>query len=249
MQQKFIFLWGPSRSVSTAMQKAFQQRRDTITLFEPFADTYYFSTDRYTKMYGDKPEVAHRTFSYTCDEVFACAAPVIFMKEMAYFVSPYDFANFLDKATNTFIIRDPVLTLASRKRERKDEIGEHEFGFTAAKALWDHLCSRNPDTRPVIVDGERLRKDPEKVLRSYCEQIGLDFDPAMLTWAPGPIREFEPYEAESHKRWHKTLDTSSGFIKGAEIGGTLDMDTLTDSERAMLSRASSIYAELLVHTI
>lgn len=249
MTRRHIFLWGPSRSVSTAMQKAFQQRPDTQTLFEPFADTYYFSDDRYTTMYGDKPEVASKTFKVVCDEVMQTEADVVFMKEMAYFVSPYDFGSFLDQATNTFIIRDPKLTLASRKKERKDEIGEHEFGFTGLEVLWKYIRTQNPDVAPVVVDGERLRANPEKVLRKYCELVDLAFADDMLAWNAGPIREFEEYEAASHARWHKTLDNSTGFISDNRVGLELNMSELTPGEVDMLKRASVVYDQIVRYAI
>ena len=90
-------------------------------LFEPFADTYYFSKVRFTSMYGDKPEVWNRDFDCVVAEIASIEAPMVFVKEMAYFVTPYLTDDFLNSGTHTFIIRDPILTLASRKKERRDQ--------------------------------------------------------------------------------------------------------------------------------
>jgi hypothetical protein len=224
------------------MQKAFQQRRDTVSLFEPFADTYYFSRARHTSMYGDKPEVWDRDFEHVVGEISSVEAPLIFVKEMAYFVTPYVTDGFLEAGTHTFIIRDPILTLASRKKERKDEIGEHEFGFTALHELWQRVVKIHGAT--VLVNGEHLRKSPESVLKRYCQRIGVEFDEAMLSWQAGPIRVFEEYERQSHARWHRVLDKSTGFVGGAGIGSELDRAELTAGEVAMLERAQIIYNEL-----
>jgi hypothetical protein len=249
MADKYIFLWGVSRSVSTAMLKAFQQRKDTAAILAPFNDTYYYSTDRYTNMYGDNPEVEGKTFAVTCQEVLGTDAPVAFMKEMAYSVTPYAYQGFLGRATNAFIFRDPRMTLASRKKERKDEIGEHEFGFLALKELWDYVSDNGGNALPALVDGEKLRKDPERVLRAFCEKIGLAFTEEMLTWQPGPLRDFTPREEQAQKRWHKQVNASTGFIGNTSIGSDLDLSILTEGEKSMLERAMAIYEELSPHSL
>ncbi|KZX62449.1 hypothetical protein A3712_22135 [Vibrio sp. HI00D65] len=243
---KKIFLWGPARSVSTAFLRAFQQRNDTIGLFEPYTDCYYFSKDRKTDMYGGKEELWERTGPIVESEFKDYQSEILFIKEMAYFGLPYIGDEIFNESVHTFIIRDPRYTLYSRKKVRKDTIGEWEFGFTALKEMWDKV--RHNGKKIIVVDGDKVRVNPEFYLRKYCEELGIQFQASMLYWDDGNVKKWEEHEKDAHARFHKTLESSKGFISGNSFKEELEMNFSKD-EWGMVNRALDIYHEMLPHSI
>jgi hypothetical protein len=63
-----------------------------------------------------------------------------------------------------------------------------------------------------VVEGDGFRRDPEGVLRAYCDTVDVTFDTAMLRWSDGRIRAWGADEADSQAKWHRTLEASSGVL-------------------------------------
>ena len=64
-----------------------------------------------------------------------------------------------------------------------------------------------------MIDAVGLQARPEKIMKSYCDAMGIKFDSKILSWEPG---HFVP----RYKNWssqnvwlHSTVLQSSGFIK------------------------------------
>jgi hypothetical protein len=64
------------------------------------------------------------------------------------------------------------------------------------------------------VDSDRILADPPEVLARLCDALGIDWDPAMLGWAPGP----KPEDGAWAPHWYDAVWKSSGF--GAPPGET-----------------------------
>jgi hypothetical protein len=244
--KRVIALWGPARSLSTTMVKAFEQRGDCAVEHEPFNDCYYFSTGRVTGMYGDKPDLLGYDGRQAEARILAGTQDTVFFKDMAYLALPYLSEGFLRSCVNTFIIRDPRLTLRSRKKLRS-EIGEFEFGFTALWTLWNRVVG-DLGQKPVVIDGEQLRMAPTRVLAAYCAAVGLAYQPKMSSWQAEPLRPWQAHEMDAQSRWHRTLETSTGFVSETEDADSIDYD-FTDNEWRMVNHAMRIYKELRRHTL
>jgi hypothetical protein len=242
--QRIIVLWSSPRSISTAFEKAFAQRGDTATLHEPYNDCYYFSRVRSTCKYGDHPAA----WDYDADAVErrirSETAPIVFFKDMAFMANPYISDEFLRAITNTFIIRNPLDAMYSIKQVKPDA-DEHDFGVLALGEMFDRV-TRRLGQPAVVVDGDRLRNAPEQVLRAYCRAIDLEFDPAMLSWRQGDLRRWQPYEESSHRRWHKVLSETTGFLgSGSDRVGGNGRPRLGDCDRGIVDRAEVVYRRLL----
>lgn len=244
--KKLIALWGPARSLSTTMVKAFEQRGDCAVEHEPFNDCYYFSTGRVTGMYGDQPALLGYDGAQAEKRILSHAQDVIFFKDMAYLALPYVSEGFLRSSVNTFIIRDPRLTLRSRKKLRTG-IGEFEFGFTALWTLWNRVV-KDFGQAPILIDGERLRARPGEVLAAYCAAVGLDYKPDMARWRAEPLRPWQGHDAEAQSRWHRGLEQSTGFITTVEDVEQAEFD-FTPDEWRMVNHAMVIYRDLLRHAL
>jgi hypothetical protein len=242
---RIIALWGPARSISTAVLKAFGQRRDTTVCHEPLNDCYYYSRGRMTRMYGDRDDRDDYDGSAAQDAIASGTTDIVFVKDMAYFAVPYIHDAFLGEITSSFIIRDPRDALRSRKALRSDPIGEWEYGYTALGVMWRKVTGALRQ-RPIVLEGDRLRNEPERILRAYCAALDVPFDPAMLSWGPGDLRPWQAHEELVHRRWHRTLEASTGFIAAPRPTGDYDF---SPSEWEMVRRAMEVYEDMLPHAL
>ena len=62
-----------------------------------------------------------------------------------------------------------------------------------------------------VIDSADVREDPEAMLKRLCAEIGLAFDPAMLSWQAGP----KPFDGAWAPHWYGAVHRSTGFA-GAE---------------------------------
>ena len=58
-----------------------------------------------------------------------------------------------------------------------------------------------------MVDAADLLRDPPGVLRRLCVALGIAFDPAMLSWPPGP----RPTDGVWARHWYAGVHRSAGF--------------------------------------
>lgn len=242
---RVIALWGPARSISTAVLKAFSRRRDTTVSNEPYNDCYYYSRGRMTTMYGDRRERDDYDGRAARAAIASGTTEIVFFKDMAYFALPYIEDAFLAEITNTFIIRDPRAALRSRKALRSDAIGEWEYGYVALAIMWRKV-TRGLGQAPIVLEGDRLRNEPERILRAYCAALDVAFDPAMLSWPAEDLRAWQPHEELAQRRWHRTLESSTGFVPSPSPPAAYDF---SPSEWDMVRRAVEVYDDMLPHAI
>jgi hypothetical protein len=95
-----------------------------------------------------------------------------------------------------------------------------DTGFVELVEILDAVLAAG-DT-PVVVESRALLDDPAGVLTELCHRLGLDFDPAMLSWPAGPKPEdgvWAPY-------WYDAVHRSTGWSpwrpKEAELLGSLE---------------------------
>lgn len=208
-----VVLWAVPRSVSTAFEKTFTNFGQFAVMHEPFTDCYYFGDDRRSDRYGDEKGLKVRSGAATCRDILTTGKRRRFVKELCFQAEPYIDERFLSQVTSTFIVRRPDVVLASLERLKPD-FTEHEFGFTALERVWDRIRALT-GSAPPVVDGDAFRADPERLLSAYCTSIGAAYEPGMLRWADGRIRSWEPHEAASQAKWHRTLEQSSGILPPA----------------------------------
>jgi hypothetical protein len=235
---KIVMLWCVPRSASTAFEKAFQQRTDTTVVHEPFTDSYYFGRTRRSFRYGDAD------YSSQCDEqaaeriIFGSTTPLIFVKELAFQGLHYVSDTVLSRAKHTFLIRSPHAVYESLQILKPD-FTEEEFGFQPLLALHERI-SRDLQMPTWTIESHAFRAEPRRVFSEYCNWLGIDFDPHMLTWNPGPIRPWQSHEAESQAKWHKTLEASNSVLP-AELHNT----SIQPEHHDIVERAEQIYRSFL----
>ncbi|WNJ17033.1 sulfotransferase family protein [Pontibacter sp. G13] len=206
MTQTRISLWTGPRCVSSAMMYAFAQRSDTRVLDEPLYPHYLRMTGAshpsremvMAYMETDSQKVINRQILGNSDH------EVLFIKNLSHHLVGLD-VSFVEQLTNVFLIRNPEDMLASLIHY----IPAPRLLDTAYRMqyrLFHHL--KRTGKTPLVIDAKQLLAHPEATLRLICDHAGIAFDPAMLTWNPGPIPECGVWA----EQWYKETHKHAGFM-------------------------------------
>lgn len=182
---------------------SFANREDTAVLDEPFYGYYLKSTG------VEHPGHQEIITSMECDwnrvvnsiNTAAEHDDLVFVKNMAHHLLEEDL-DFLKNWTNVLLIRDPKQLIASFHQV----IPNPTMKDIGSKKQWELFRVLGA---PVVIDSNELLKDPEKILRSLCERIGIPFSARMLSWPSGPIST----DGIWAEYWYKNVHASSGFEK------------------------------------
>ena len=200
-----IQCWSGPRNLSTALMYSFRQRGDTTVVDEPLYTHFLAVSDRPDP--GREATLASRSsdqHSLVRELILGpCPTPVLYVKQISSHLLGID-RWFLDETDHVLLTREPRAVLASFARHLP-EATLADTGLPAQVELLDDLLDRGRD--PVVVDADRLVDDPRAVLQRLCERLGLDFDPAMLTWPTGP----KPEDGAWAPYWYANVHRSSRF--------------------------------------
>lgn len=200
---KPVALWAVPRSVSTALERVFVERGDFKIFHEPFSASYYYSPKRRSDRFaGTEPKEEYGHEKVLARMLEHWEKPVFF-KDMAYHAAGFMTREFVSRFTNTFIIREPAPAIASLYRFWPDFTLE-EAGYEQQHRLFG-LAVENGE-EPAVVDASDLTKDPEGMIRAYCEKLGVPFIPEALSWAPGEVPGWEMWA-----EWHEEATESTGI--------------------------------------
>ncbi|HZE14107.1 MAG TPA: hypothetical protein VE086_10135, partial [Chthoniobacterales bacterium] len=194
-----IAMWSGPRNISTAMMRAWGNRRDTFVVDEPFYAYYLRATGR--EHPGRDEVIAHGEID--CEKVIAqLTGPVpnghliFYQKQMTHHLLPEIERAWLADVTNCFLIRDPAEVIASYIKKNNDPTLE-DIGFIQQAEIFDWVCEHQ-DRIPPVVDAHDVLENPEEILRLLCEAVGVEFTEAMLSWPLG-LRETDGVWA---KHWY-----------------------------------------------
>lgn len=203
-----ICLWSGPRNVSTALMYSFAERTDTRVVDEPLYGHYLRVTgiehpgrdEVIAAMDCDGDRVMRQLLDRHEDD-----ADYLFLKQMAHHLVDMDTA-FLESTRNIFLIRDPEQMLPSLTIQLPNA-GLDDTGLKKQWLLFEQLVEAGQD--PAVVDSRELLLDPPGVLQGLCDQLGLPFTDAMLSWRAGPRDEdgvWAPY-------WYHAVHQSTGFSR------------------------------------
>lgn len=200
-----IQCWSGPRNISTALMYSWRQRADTTVVDEPLYAHYLSHDDR------SHPGVADVLASQSTDpdEVIRdvilgpCPTPVLYVKQMAHHLRGVDRSH-LAHTENLILTRDPQEMLASLSVQLP-HCDLRDTGLVESVELLDAVLAEGG--RPVVIESQALRRDPRSVLTRVCNHVGLEFDPAMLTWPAGP----KPEDGVWAPHWYDNVHESTGF--------------------------------------
>ncbi|GGK81275.1 branched chain amino acid aminotransferase [Mangrovihabitans endophyticus] len=195
-------MWSGPRNISTAMMRSFGSRADTVVVDEPLYAHYLAVTG--LDHPGRDAVLAGQPHRWQ-DVAAALTGPVpgdatvFYQKHMAHHLLPGVGRSWLGALTHAYLIRDPEHVVSSYARVR----GEPEMadlGYPQQAEIFRRYGG------PVI-DAADVLRDPARVLRRLCDALGIGFDPAMLSWPPGP-RDTDGVWAP---HWYAAVNESTGF--------------------------------------
>jgi hypothetical protein len=202
-----IHLISGPRNISTALMYSFRSRDDCTVFDEPLYGHYL----RVTGI--EHPGREEILASVETDGARAIRnlilgpypTPVVFLKSMGHHTVGLGLdLSFLDEVTNVFLIREPAEMLTSLAKNLPDATVEMT-GLPQQVELLDRIVASGGD--PIVVDSRRVLEDPGVVLRALCGRIGIPWDPAMLSWPPGP----KPEDGVWGRWWYRRLWETTGF--------------------------------------
>ena len=202
-----ICLWSGPRNISTALMYSFAQRKDTAVFDEPLYAHYLSKTP--ARDYHPGAEEVIATLENDGEKVVqdlilgSTAAPVLFFKHMTHHLNDLDW-SFMRQTVNVILTRDPLEMLPSYAKQ-VEQPGLHDVGYALHLELLDYLHSIGQT--PPVLDAKQTLLNPRGVLRKLCEQIGIPFDEAMLSWPAGA----RPEDGSWAKYWYHSLHRSTGF--------------------------------------
>ncbi len=233
-----ICMWSGPRNISTALMYSFRQRADTSVVDEPLYAHYLATTGVWHP--GREEVLADQDTDGAAvvrDVILGPSpTPVRFFKQMAHHLVGLDW-SFLDQVRNVILTRDPRAVLASFIKNVED-VDVDTTGLPMSVRILDHLLDRGE--QPVVIESRQLLEDPPAILAALCEAVEIPFDPAMLSWEPGPI----PEDGAWAPHWYARTHASSGFEPYVErvIQLPPEVEEVADACRPL-------YERLLEHSI
>jgi hypothetical protein len=203
-----IAMWSGPRNISTAMLRAWENRRDTHVWDEPLYAHYLAETGRGHP--GRDETLAHHESDWR-RVVADLTGPVprgktiFFQKLMAHHLLPDVDRDWLDGLTHFFLIREPREMLLSLVKKIPDPTLE-ETGLPQQVEIFERVRD-GTGRRPPVLDSRDVLLDPHGCLMDLCRALEVPFDTAMLAWPPGRRSTdgaWAPY-------WYREVEASTGF--------------------------------------
>ncbi|WP_173042388.1 HAD family hydrolase [Phytohabitans flavus] len=228
-------MWSGPRNVSTALMRSFGSRADTLVVDEPLYAYYLDATGL------DHPGRDDVLASQPCrwEEVAAdLTSPlppdiaVFYQKHMAHHLLPGVGRDWLVGLAHAYLIRDPVHVVASYAKVRGAPTLA-DLGYAQQVEIF--RAHGGP-----VVDAADLLRDPAGVLERLCVALGIGYDQAMLSWAPGR-RETDGVWAQ---HWYAGVEASTRFGPYAPPDGPVPERLVP-----LVEAAQPYYEELYPHRV
>ncbi|MEE9426999.1 MAG: HAD family hydrolase [Paracoccaceae bacterium] len=197
-----IAMWSGPRNLSTAMMYAFAARDDFAVWDEPFYGAYLNATGldhpmREAIISAGEPDP--KAVAARCFGVIPETKKHFYMKHMPHHMLPDFPIKWTEECVNIHLIRHPARVVASYAAKRESPTLE-DIGFRQQVEVFERVGG-------VVLDSAAVRDDPEGSLMKLCETIGLQFDPAMLSWPKGGHRS----DGAWAPHWYPAVHQSTGF--------------------------------------
>jgi hypothetical protein len=234
-------MWSGPRNLSTAMMRSFGSRSDTFVSDEPFYGAFLKASG------ADHPMRDEVIAATDCDwhsvaRTLAGPAPdgspVWYQKHMwHHMVGPVGYDDFTG-FTHAFLIREPEQMIASYLRKREAAAFE-DFGLERQADFFEREADRL-GAPPPVVDANDVLANPKGTLSALCAALGIAWDEAMLSWAPGRRSTDGPWAPH----WYGAVEASTGF--GPPETGPVE---LPDDARRLAERCRPYYERLAAHKL
>ena len=197
-----IAMWSGPRNLSTAMMYSFGSRGDCAVSDEPFYGAYLQATGIDHPM-RDAVLETEETDPAKVAEALTGPTPGgaahWYQKHMTFHMVEGFPWNWADDCVHVHLIRHPARVIASYAEKRADFTLD-DIGYPQQVEIFERFPG------PVINSFD-IRQNPEAALQKLCAEIGLPWDPAMLSWPAGGRPEDGIWAAH----WYNGVHESTGF--------------------------------------
>jgi hypothetical protein len=237
-----IAMWSGPRNISTAMMRAWGNRPDTVVIDEPL---YAYFLERTGKDHPMAAEVVaqgetdwRKIAAQLTKQPIPAGKRIFFQKQMTHHLLPEIDRAWIVDLTNCFLIRDPREVILSYIKKNPDPTLE-DLGFVQQCEIFEFVRKRMNSTPPVV-NAKDILENPERTLGALCAAIGVEFDKAMLSWAPG-LRDTDGIWA---KHWYDAVARSTSFEPYKPRTGNIP-----DSLRTIYDQCQTCYEQLHQHRL
>ncbi len=207
-----LAMWSGPRNISTAMMRAFENRRDCVVWDEPFYAAELAQTGRAHPMRDEviaagpiDPEAVISRLTGPLDRSEKPQASLFYQKHMTHHMLPAFRRDWIGGVINAFLIRAPERVLASYTRTW-DEVDLDAIGVPQQLEIFDAVANRL-GRAPPVVDASDVLADPRGTLSALCAACGIPFSETMLVW-PAGRRASDGVWAPA---WYAQVEQSTGF--------------------------------------
>ncbi len=200
-------MWSGPRNLSTTMMRSFSRRSDCAVWDEPFYAAYLAATGLDHPMRDEiiaAGETDPARVAARCAGEAPGGRPVFYQKHMTHHMLPGFDLGWTEACANVFLIRHPARVVASYAAKREGATPA-DLGYARQLELFEMIAARGSE--PLVIDAADIRDDPEGRLRALCAALGLEFDPAMLSWPAGA----SPDDGVWGAHWYGAINSSTGF--------------------------------------
>ena len=238
----YLAVWSGPRNISTAMMRSWGARGDAVVCDEPLY-AYYLKQTGYTHHPGWQEVIAGHESDL--DRVVAWLTgplpegkSIFYQKHMAHHLLPQTPIDWTEGLTNVLLIRDPREMLLSLSKVF-DQPSAAETGLPQQLDLLRREEQRLG--RPgVVIDARDVLENPAGMQRALCERVGVPYDEAMLSWAPGP-RDTDGVWGE---HWYANVWQSTRFDSYRPREGELP-----ERLHGVLAECQAAYDQLAAHKL
>lgn len=237
-------MWSGPRTLSTALMRAFENRRDTVVIDEPLYGYYLARTGidhpGRDEIIRSMPTSGPEVIEHLTRGQLAAGKTVFYQKHMTHHLLPDIDRGTLRGLRHAFLIRDPRRLLASYAKVR-DTPTMADLGLAQQVEIFRLFGG------PVI-DAADLAAHPRGTLEALCGALDILFDPAMLAWPAGP----RPTDGVWAPHWYAGVWRSTGFApnrEGAGGAGAGGAGGLPSELEPLAARCRPCYDELAAHRL
>ena len=226
-------MWSGPRNLSTALMRSWGSRPDCHVVDEPFY-AYYLSHTGVDHPGRDDVLAAQPTDWRDVAKILTTQPlpdekTVLYQKHMTHHALPEIDLSTMDGLRHGFLIREPAAVLRSYSKVR-GQPSLDDLGFPQQLRLFERFGGP-------VVDADDLLRQPAMMLAQLCATLRVPFDPAMLSWAPGPRRT----DGVWGRHWYDGVWGSTGFAP--QQPSTVDVP----DELQPLVRLCRPYYETMAH--
>ena len=198
-----IAMWSGPRTISTALMRAWENRGDTVVVDEPLYGFYVSHTavdhPGRDEIIASQPSDWRAVLDRLTRQPLPDGHTIFYQKHMTHHLLPPVDRALLRPLRHAFLIRSPRELLASYARVRSAPTLD-DLGMRQQVEIFRAFGGP-------VVDARDILQRPEPVLRALCASLDVPFDPAMLSWPPGP-RDTDGVWAP---HWYDSVWRSTGF--------------------------------------